>query len=482
MPLWEHQKDGVEFIKKNAGSLLYWGMGSGKSRTTIEAIKAVKAMKTLIICPKQVIPTWASQFKEHSPDEFNLIVPVKGTVKKKAEEVKKKLENKRNTQPHVVVINYETVWRPGLGHTYKQISRNKKIITDKGLLRKIAWDLVVVDEAQKIKAAGSSVSMFMKLLNQNSRRRVGLTGTPMPNSPLDIYGIYRFLDPSIFGTSFQRFRMRYAEMGGFEMRQVVRFINQDELNRKIFSIASRVKTEEVLKLPDFEDIYVNCELSSAGRKAYNEFLEETIIEFQNGKELTAANAMVKNLRLAQIASGIVRDDEDNEHIVDTSKLDLLKELLLSIDEPAVIFTRFRTEVREIRKMIEAMNKSGEKTDKPCQIASGIDERNLFSSGKANICIANLQSGGTGLNELVRARYAFYYSTGYSLGDYEQSKGRIRRPGSKLDKTVMYYHLIAQDTIDEVIKQALKKKQSTIEAVVEYFARRANIQVTKKKAA
>jgi SNF2 family DNA or RNA helicase len=480
MELWPHQKTAVGFIENNNGCLLYHGMGAGKSKSAIEALKKIGAQKSIIICPKQVIKTWIKQFAIHADNEFDLIAPLTGTVNKKAQEIEHRLNNKRDPRPKVVIINYESVWRSGLGHTYKQIGKRKKIITDKGLIRKTNWDAIVCDEAHKIKAPGSEVSMFMKMLVQNSVRRIGLTGTPMPNSPLDIYGIYRFLDPDIFGTSFQRFRMRYAVMGGFQDKQVMDYINQDELNRKIFSIAHRVKTEDVLKLPDFKDIYIDVQLSKEGEKLYREFLAETIFEFQNGEELTAANAMVKNLRLAQIASGIVTDDAGNEHMVDTSKLEMLKELISNIDEPIVVFTRFRVEVREVRKMVEAMVKAGEKKG-VCQIASGIDERDKFESGEADVAIINEQAGGTGLNELVRARYAFYYSIGYSLGNHEQSRARIRRPGSDLTKDVLYYYLIAEGTIDEVIKQALENKRNTIEAVVEYFARKAGIKPARKVA-
>jgi SNF2 family DNA or RNA helicase len=480
MPLWEHQKKGVEFVENNPACLLYWSMGAGKSYTAIESIKKTGAKKTLIICPKAVIRTWVSQFKTHVPDEFNLIVPLKGTVKRKASDIENQLKAKRDSRPKVVILNYDIIFRPGLGHTYKQIGKRKKIITDKGLLRKEQWDMIIADELHRAKGAGSQTSMFMKMLVQNSKRRVGLTGTPLYNNPTDIYAQYRFLDPDIFGSSFQRFKMRYCIMGGWENRQIIDFINQDELNKKMFSIASRVKTEDVLKLPDFKDIYIDCQLSKEGEKIYKEFLKETILEFQNGEELTAANAMVKNLRLAQIASGIVTDDASNEHMVDTSKLEMLKELISNIDEPIVVFTRFRVEVREVRKMVEAMVAAGEKKG-VCQIASGIDERDKFESGEADVIIVNEQAGGTGLNELVRARYAFYYSIGYSLGNHEQSRARIRRPGSDLTKDVLYYYLIAENTIDEVIKKALENKKNTIEAVVEYFARKAGIKPARKAA-
>jgi len=479
MGYWKHQKEGINFVTDKDGSLLWWGMGSGKSYTSIGISRDQQAKRILISCPKSVVPTWIKEFAKHTNNEFIVLAPTKGSVLKKAKEIEKSLNYKQYNKPIVVIVNYESIWRPGLGHTYaplppvkkgfEHIKRKRKII-DIGLIRKIDWDIIFVDECQKIKSAGAKVSNFFKLLNKNSKKRVALSGTPTPCSPLDIYGIYRFLDPSIFGTSFQRFKMRYCVMGGFEMRQVKKYINQADLNQKVYSIADRVETEDVIELPEFSDFYIECELSPKARKAYDEFYKEAIIEFSSGTELTASNVLVKHLRLSQIASGIVKDDEGIEHIIDKSKLEALEDLLLGIDEPCVIFTRFRSEVTQIREMIEKFEKKGERKRVVCQIASQIDERDKFESGEAEICIVNIQSGGVGLNELVRARYGFYYSTGYSSGDYEQSKARIRRHGSDLTKKVLYYHIIAKNTMDEVIRDAIKRKIDIIQTVLQDFSK------------
>ena len=90
--------------------------------------------------------------------------------------------------------------------------------------------------------------------------------------------------------------------------------------------------------------------------------------------------------------------------------------------------------------------------------------------------ADLQAGGAGVNELVRARYGIYFSTGYSSGDYEQSLARIRRPGSNLEKTVVYYHITALNTIDEIIMAAIQRKMDLIEAVLKDFGRETNLPI------
>jgi len=336
---------------------------------------------------------------------------------------------------------------------------------------------ILTHNCQKIKAPGSKVSIFVSKLR--GQKRLALSGTPFPNSPLDTFAIYRFLDKSIFehinnkgkrSLTYQQFKMKYAEWGGFEQRQVVKYINQQELNEKVYSIAHRIRTEDVVELPDFQHIFIECNLNAGARRAYDAFKKEAVIQFQNGEELSAANVLTKYLRLAQIASGTVKDDAGNEHLVDDSKLRALKTLLLGIDEPVVIFTRFKAEVTQIKEMIGKFRREGERERVVAELTGDKDERDKFASGEAEIIVVNLQAGGTGVNELVRARYGIYFSTGYSSADYEQSLWRIRRPGSDVTKKTLYYHITARGTIDELIMQAIERKMDLIEAVLRDFSK------------
>ncbi len=440
---------------------------SGKSYTSIGIATDKKAQTILLGCPKSVLPTWESEFERHAPGQFDIFIAKKGSVAKKTKDVDKFL-NKRTSLnlPKVVVINYESIWRPGFGHIYDKW----KNIKDIGLIRKTHWDLIIADEIQKIKAPGSKVSLFFKLLKQNSTDRLGMSGTPFPNSPLDTYGVFRFLDSTIFGTSFQRFKMKYAEWGGFENRQVMRYINQAELNTNVYSISHRVETEDVIELPDYIDVPIYCELSKKAMTLYQEFKKEAVVQFQNGEELSVNNILVKYLRLAQMASGIIKDNQGKRHIIDTAKFDTIRDLILGINEPIVIFTRFTAEVNGIIDMIKKFKSRGEKERTVCRLVGGIDERELFKTGKADIIVVNIQAGGIGVNELVRARYGIYFSTGYGPGDYEQSRARIRRAGSDVNKKVFYYHIIAKGTIDVIIMRAIERKLNIIKTVLADFSR------------
>ncbi len=84
--------------------------------------------------------------------------------------------------------------------------------------RELDWDLIIADEAHRIKAPGGRASLFFKRMRTRANYRVALTGTPMPHGPLDIYAVFRFLDITIFGPGFAPFRQEYAVMGGYPPR------------------------------------------------------------------------------------------------------------------------------------------------------------------------------------------------------------------------------------------------------------------------
>src|SRR5690606_15945839 len=133
---------------------------------------------------------------------------------------------------HVIVVNYESTWR-----------------LEDDLLK---WrpDMIICDESQKIKNARAKQSKSIIKLGRKAKYKLILTGTPVTQNPLDLFSQYQFLEPSIFGNSFVRFRDRYAVMGGFNNYEIVRFQNLEELAEKAHSVAYRVTKEEALDLPD----------------------------------------------------------------------------------------------------------------------------------------------------------------------------------------------------------------------------------------
>jgi len=451
------QEEGVNFAMSADGTLWDWGMGSGKTIGAIALAKRTDVKRMLVVCPKYVIPVWEKEFNKFAPGEFRILLLEKGTVKKKVETMTKFLD-KWKREKCVVVIGYESSWRPGLGENRK----NGKII-DKGALREIAWDLCIVDEAHKICSDGSSVSKFFSRLKTSCKRRVALTGTPLTNSCLSAFGIFRFLDPDIFGTSYFRFKNHYALYGGFNNYQILRYLNQEEFNEKFFKITHQVCVDDIVELPDVVHNYIECDIEPATMTLYNEFKDDCCISV-NGSDFSADNILVKTLRLAQIASGVVTDDDGNDHVLDNTKVNVTIDIIegLASSEPVIVFTRFTPELKRLRKSLEALHYT------VSQLGDGVNELKNWQDGETRVLIVNIRSGGAGI-DLTRSRYCIYLSTGYSHVDYTQSLARTRRPGADLSKKIFYYHIIANNTIDVAISRALGSKANVIDAVLGHLS-------------
>ena len=322
---------------------------------------------------------------------------------------------------------------------------------------------LLVHNSHRCKAPGGKQSMYLSRLRDRATRRLCLTGTPMPHSPLDAYAQYRFLDPGIFGTSFTAFRARYAIMGGFENHQVVALTNQEELTKKFYSIAYRVTADEVLDLPPVQHITQPVKLSREELRVYAALEHDLIAEVKAGV-VTVANALVKILRLQQATSGYSRLDAEpgeargREVRIGDSKERTLADLLDSLpgSEPVVVFARFHHDLDAVARICEAQSRRfGELSGRHNELMD-------WQMGRLDVLGVQIQSGGVGI-DLTRACYAVYYSVGYSLGEYEQSLARLCRPGQ--ERPVRYYHLVATGTVDETVRQALEAKRDVVEAVL-----------------
>jgi SNF2 family DNA or RNA helicase len=354
----------------------------------------------------------------------------------------------------VVTVNYEAVWRAALAPTIEGVK----------------WSAIVLDESHRIKAPGGKASRYLAKLatKQQHARRLCLTGTPMPHSPLDLYGQFRFLDPQVFGTSYTRMRARYAECDLRFPSKVKRWRNQDELAAKLDAHSWRVTADDVLDLPDAIHETLTVELTPKVQRFYRVMEKEMAAEIDAGT-VTAANALTKLLRLAQATGGYARVDEGGMVAIDgtpTKRLVLQDRLEdLPATEPVVVFCRFRTDLDDVAAAARELGReyaevSGERKDL---------ER--WQAGDATILGVQMQSGGVGI-DCSRAAYAFYYSLGYSLGDYEQSLARLRRPGQT--RCVRYYHLVCKGTVDEQVYAALRERRNVVDAVLRNLSPRAEV--------
>jgi SNF2 family DNA or RNA helicase len=422
-------------------------MGTGKSKVATDLVVNWDCKIILILCPASVRGVWRREIERHAGRPISVCVLEKGTTKDKVHVATGAIKlGAALRQPVAIVVNYETAWRP----EFADFSLGME------------WDCVICDESHRIKAHNSQVSKYAAKLGRKAKRRLCLTGTPLAQSPLDLFGQFRFLDPGLFGTSWHHFSNRYAIKGNpYIPQQITGYKNQEELQERFRLISYRCKASDVLDLPEAMHEERTCELSPAARKAYKQLEEELIADLGTGV-VTASNALVRLLRLQQVTSGfLVEDETEKFHRIDTGKQALLGDLLEDAGgEPFVVFCRFRPDLAAVRALCETMGlRYGELSG---ALKDGLTDRGEMSPS-IDVLGCQIQSGGVGI-DLTRARYAVYYSLGFSLSEYEQSLARLHRPGQK--RNVCYYHLIAEGTVDRRVYGALRSRKDVIEAVLE----------------
>lgn len=374
-----------------------------------------------------------------------------GDGQKRAEKLTAALATIPASQTLVVLVNYEAFWRGSLWP----------------IIQKTPWACVILDESHRAKAPTGRASKAAHALarKQPDARRILLTGTPMPQGPLDLYGQFRFLDEDIFGTSFSRFRMRYAECDPRFPSKVRKYRNQDEFTAKLDANSYRVMADDVLDLPDSMHETIPVELSPATRRYYDTLAKDLTADIEAGT-VTVGNALARLLRLQQATSGYAPVDEVGLRPIDgiPAKRRALEDRLsdLAAIEPVVVFCRFRTDLDDVRAAAAELGR-------PYAEVSGREKTlERWQAGDATILGIQIQSGGVGI-DCTRAAFAFYYSLGFSLGDYDQSLARLRRPGQT--RCVRYYHLIATNTVDEQVYAALRSRRQVIDSVMERLTRK-----------
>jgi SNF2 family DNA or RNA helicase len=432
---WPHQTEALEFISNKPGSMLAMDMGTGKSRVVVDLVAQNNYEKVLILAPLSVVANvWPGEFSKHAPGLLN-VLPLAG----KPTKIRQELADRalKTGRPTAVVMNYDAVWRAPFG--------------DWAMAQD--WDLLVMDESHRIKAPGGVASRYCSRLSDRVAHRVALTGTPMAHSPLDIYAQYRAIDKDIYGTSFTRFRSRYAVMGGFNRMQVVAYQREDELRRLFYSRAYRVESDDVLDLPSTLSINLMCDLGTKGRRLYQEVSDQFVADLEEG-QITASNALSRLLRLQQITSGYGRLEDGTDVEIDSSKARVLEDTLTDIgNEPVVVFTRFVHD-------LDVVHRVAAKVGIPSFEVSG--RRKDLSEWRGGVLAVQIQAGGLGL-DLTRARYAIYYSLGFSLGDYSQSMARLHRPGQS--HPVEYIHILASGTVDETVMEALARREAVVDHIL-----------------
>jgi SNF2 family DNA or RNA helicase len=499
-----HQRKALaKLVKLNGQGGLWMPMRTGKTKVAVDwagiAYHNHDLRRVLIVCPISVIDVWRDEIAKHSPVPSEAVI-LRRTAMQNADAMRimslpensvEAAEGTIHQQITFVIVNYEMVWR-GVAETTSR-GTWKKTPLDEVIAR---WkpDLVVADEAHRLKAHTSQQSKALARLGKAAPMRLALTGTPITKWPLDAYGIFRFIDPAVFPTKWrcwkkdehgrrhehtaecEGFADRYAEWAParFDPRveEVRRYINQEELVSKIRDHSYSIRLEDAF--PDLparippQDIKVA--LSPKARKVYNDMASEMIAEIEdphgNLRTATADIILTKLVRLSQITSGFVKDEAGVEVDIDDSKLRACLDLIdtiISNGEKVVVFVRFVHDYT--RLMVSLVNKGIPHrmlTGQTPELLRKFNIESFQTDPDVPVFIAQIQSGSVGI-DLSAARLCIFYSLSYDWAQYAQACDRILNP--RKPRPLGIYRLLCPNTVDMVQRRVLDERGSLAEAII-----------------
>ena len=436
---------------------LFMEMGTGKSKVLIDNLGMLYQKKeinfALVIAPKGVYRNWVDkEIPEHMSNDIPHRVIRWVASPNKTQQTEMRSVGEEFDGLTIFVMNVES------------FSSVKGRTAGEWMGRAFGRNgLIAIDESTTIKNhKAKRTKALMKIASAFKYKRL-LTGSPVTKSPMDLYSQCEFLRPGLLGyDSYYAFQGRYAvvqrkTMGSHAFQQIVGFRNLDELPFKLDQFSYRVLKQDCLDLPDkiYTVRYVG--LTREQRDMYNSIKQHALVMLDNGELSTAPAVITQMLRLQQILSGHLKTDDGDTIYFDSKRMDALKEILEEHDGKAIIWSRFRYDIRQITKMLNdtfgqgcAASYYGDTSDDERQRAV----RDFQNSEHLKFFVGNPSTAGYGLT-LTEADLVIYYANDFNLETRAQSEDRAHRIGQK--NNVTYVDLISEGTIDERIVKSLQSK-------------------------
>jgi len=459
-----HQADVLEVSWAKVNWAYFLEMGTGKSKICIDNAAILyecgEIDTFIVIAPKGVYRIWAEiEIPAHMPDRLDAEVVrwrpnPPAALKKALMSLTAPAEGFR-----VLIMNVEAL----------STQKGQRFLA--GVLR-ASRALLAIDESTTIKSPRASrTKALLKLAPLAAYRRI-LTGFPVTQSPMDLWAQCHFLDETLLGEcgdDFFHFQYRYAiinrrNVGSHSFNQIVGYRNLDELSHLLGQFSSRILKEECLDLPAKIYIQRNVSLSAEQERIYNELKRYALAHIEDEEFMTTQNVLTQLLRMQQVLSGYSRSDSGEIIEISDNRLDELMSCLEETAGKAIIWSRFRRDVKRIAAAIgkkygadKVVTYFGDTSD---------DDRSdalvQFQNGDVRFFVGNPQTGGYGIT-LTAARTMIYFANSFDLAIRMQSEDRAHRIGQS--HHVTYIDLIAEDTIDTRIVDALRSKMDIASVVM-----------------
>ncbi len=434
--LWPEQEPAVSFVLDRDASALFFEQRTGKTFITMKVLEHMLApdLAVVLVCIlNNKDSTWRDKLTEFLP-QLNVTDDW---------EAFKKLPF-----PKLLLVHFQAL--PSIA---AKIKRAFKWIT-----------FAIIDEAHGLKARGTAQSRAAGRLSI-IRKRLILTGTPIEKQPKDLWGQFRFLLPSLFGSwkSFEnkfmdfkridfegvpkgtaRWQMKIIQQGMLRSRATFKPHMMKTLIKLLMPHALRLTKIDVgIKPPKI--IKVSVPITGRQQRLYKTMKRDSVVHLAGGARAMAPLVVTNIVKRRQIASGFILDDDGDCHHVGDAKLRKLVALFERLPKPVVIFTVFKPELQLIMDILVArgydmIDVSG-KTKKSLRP----DIWRNFQRAQYDGIVCQVKTGGVGV-DLWKSNYAIAHSIGYSSIDFDQAKSRMDSKAKENAATI--YVLCAHATIDD----------------------------------
>jgi len=446
---------------------LFMDAGAGKTLTTIRLIAPVRRkqfLPALIFCRRDDYLTWKLELMREGWSEDDMFF-IHHKDSKNQEFI--------DTPKAWNFVTYDLVKGKYPRHeSGKKKKRSRTInLTDAGQWveeNQHEFEIVAGDELHMIKSWDSYRTKVVHSLIKPIPRRIGMTATPQTNKLMDPFSIGLFCDRGkTFGTDHYKFLRKYfinvPGSGWFPKREA-----KEQIREKFqrFSYCAKVKVDVIERPP----IIKGVPMMGKQRRLYEQVLNDWELELDNGQILEYKYVMSKMHKLKQIASGFYYKEDGTAVRFPCKKLDLVREHFLSPDyflnrDKIVLYGSYREEIDMLYDLMQKLNITAIKYDMTAPKQKE-EARLAFQNQKEIKTFIINQEKATGMNELMVAFTAAYFSRSYKVTAEKQSKGRILRKGSEIHEFIEYYDYMTEKTVDPLIRQALYRKVDIAQYVMQ----------------
>lgn len=424
-------------LQEHDEAALFMGCGLGKTATVLHRLSELfddgACRGALIVAPMRVANlTWPAEVAKWDRTRHLRVAHLR---------TKKGVEAFRRGTAELYITNYE------------RLPQVRELLMK--LRGKAPIDTVVWDELTKAKNHNSTrINGVRKWVRKVCKRHWGLTGTPAPNSLLELFAQIRLLDGGKrLGPEFTAHRDAFFEQVGWsQYHWIPQEGARERIYRQIGSMALTLKSSDWLDIPDVLQEDVELTLPHEAQQRYDEMEKELITYLDGGEAIVANNAAVLVGKLLQITSGAVYDEARVARHIHDGKLEALGKVLETIGrEQVLLLYQYEHELERIQRAfphVVAFRDANTQRRQELLVEQ-------WNAGTVGVLAAHPSSLAHGLNMQEGGSTVVWFTLPWSPEVYEQAYRRVARRGQ--DAVTRIYRLITKGTMDEVVAEALRSK-------------------------